>query len=145
MEVKAELNKPYSDEQRMNFIVEYNHNLGYEIKETPEALQAWDYDEAEKQQQERERLNNLNMRRGDVFEALILAKGITEDEIIKMVENAEIDLVTKALYLNRLKNAIDFYRGYPIFDLLGESQNITPEMWDKFFDTKDYNCLIAEN
>lgn len=33
MEIKAELKQPYTDKQRMDFIVEQNHNLGYEIRE----------------------------------------------------------------------------------------------------------------
>lgn len=40
MEIKATLNKPYTDKQRADFIVEYNHNKGYEIQETEEALLA---------------------------------------------------------------------------------------------------------
>lgn len=40
MEIKAILNKPYSDKQRADFIVENNHQKGYEIKETEEALLA---------------------------------------------------------------------------------------------------------
>ena len=143
MEIKAELNKPCSDKQKMDFIVEYNHNLGYEIKETPEAIQAWDYDDAEKQQQERERLDNLNMRRGDVFEALILAKGLDKAQIRAMIEQAELDTITKALYLNRFDEALEFYRGYPIFDMLGQVLGISGKMLDKFFETKDYHYLTT--
>lgn len=40
MEIKARLNKPYTDKQRADFIVENNHNFGYEIKETDDALLA---------------------------------------------------------------------------------------------------------
>ena len=40
MEVKATLQKPYTDKQRMDFIVEYNHGLGYTINETDTGLQA---------------------------------------------------------------------------------------------------------
>lgn len=40
MEIKAKLNKPYTQEQRYNFIVENNHKLGYKIQETDEALLA---------------------------------------------------------------------------------------------------------
>ena len=40
MEIKATLNKPHDDKQRADFIVEYNHNLGYEIQETEDALLA---------------------------------------------------------------------------------------------------------
>lgn len=48
MEIKATLNKPYSDNDRMNFIIENNHKLGYEIRETDEQLQAWGYTETDK-------------------------------------------------------------------------------------------------
>lgn len=40
MEIKAQLLKPYTDKQRTDFIVENNHNEGYEIQETDEALLA---------------------------------------------------------------------------------------------------------
>ena len=33
MEIKVKLNKPYTFKQRADFIVENNHNKGYEIKE----------------------------------------------------------------------------------------------------------------
>lgn len=33
MEIKAELILPYTDKQRMDFIVEQNHELGYEIRQ----------------------------------------------------------------------------------------------------------------
>ena len=41
MEIKTTLNKPYTDKQRINFIVEQNHNNGYEIRENETALEAW--------------------------------------------------------------------------------------------------------
>ena len=40
MEIKAKLVKPYTEIERENFIVEQNHNLGYEIIETKTALEA---------------------------------------------------------------------------------------------------------
>ena len=54
MEIKATLNKPYTDKERMDFIVTQNHKLGFEIKETETALEAWGYTEQEKQEQEQE-------------------------------------------------------------------------------------------
>ena len=48
MEIKATLNKPYTDKQRLDFIVANNHNKGYEIKETDSALEAWGKTEDEK-------------------------------------------------------------------------------------------------
>lgn len=95
----------------------------------------------EKAREERERLDMLSMTRGDVFEALILAKGLGKAQIRAMIEQAELDTVTKALYLNRFDEALEFYRGYPIFDMLGQALGVTGEMLDKFFDTKDYHYL----
>ena len=124
---------------------------GLEIKEVQEGYVIYDFElmtveekEAKETQQERERLDKLSMTRGDVFEALILAKGLGKAQIRSMIEQAELDTVTKALYLNRFDEALEFYRGYPIFDMLGEALGITGEMLDKFFETKDYHELITK-
>ena len=143
MEIKSKLNKPYTDKERMDFIVEQNHKQGYTIEETDKALIAWGDTEEEIQEEERERLDNLSMTRGDVFEALILAKGLGKAQIRSMIEQAELDTVTKALYLNRFDEALEFYRGYPIFDMLGEALGITGAMLDRFFETKDYHYLTT--
>lgn len=92
----------------------------------------------------RKRLDNLSMTRGDVFEALILAKGLGKAQIRAMIEQAKLDTITKALYLNRFDEALEFYRSYPIFDMLGQALGITGEMLDKFFETKDYHELITK-
>ena len=143
MEIKAQLLQPFNEEEKINFIVEQNHNNGYEIKETETALEAWGYTEEEKQEQRKEQISQLSMTRGDVFEALILAKGLGKAQIRAMIEQAELDDITKALYLNRFDEALEFYRGYPIFDMLGQALGITSEMLDKFFDTKDYHYLTT--
>ena len=95
----------------------------------------------EKAKEERKRLDNLSMTRGDVFEALILAKGLTKPQIRAMIEQAELDTITKALYLNRFDEALDFYRGFPVFDMLGQVLGVTPKQLDDFFETKDYHYL----
>lgn len=48
MEIKNRLNKPYTEQERIEFIVDNNHNLGYEIRETETELQAWGNDENDK-------------------------------------------------------------------------------------------------
>lgn len=65
MEIKATLKKPYTDIERMSFVVSYNHQLGYEIKETETELQALGYTEEEiveheKQSRNIERQNKIN-------------------------------------------------------------------------------------
>lgn len=54
MEIKAKLNKPYTNKARMDFIVEQNHRQGYEIRETETALEALGPD-AEEQEQAKEK------------------------------------------------------------------------------------------
>ena len=95
----------------------------------------------QKAKEERERLDGLKMTRGDVFEALILARGLTKPQIRAMIENAELDAMTKALYLNRFDEALDFYRGFPVFDMLGKELDVTPKQLDMFFINKDYHYL----
>lgn len=57
MEIKAQLNKPYNESERLDFIVTNNHRLGYEIRETATNLEAWGYTEEEIEKQEKQRRN----------------------------------------------------------------------------------------
>lgn len=57
MEIKASLDKPYTEEQRADFIVAQNHKKGYEIRETEDALEAWGYTAAEIAEQEEQEFN----------------------------------------------------------------------------------------
>ena len=54
MEIKATLNKPYTEQQKLDFIVTNNHRLGYEIRETETTLEAWGYTEEEQKEQEKQ-------------------------------------------------------------------------------------------
>ena len=51
MEIKATLEKPFADKEKMDFIVTNNHKNGYQIKETDTALEAWGYTEEEQAEQ----------------------------------------------------------------------------------------------
>ena len=122
--------------------------LGLEIKEVQEGYVIYNSElmpveemEEKQAQKERERLDKLSMTRGDVFEALILARGLTKPQIRAMIEQAELDAMTKALYLNRFDEALDFYRGFPVFNMLGQVLGVTPKQLDDFFETKDYHYL----
>ena len=137
------------DKQKLqNTILFMPQYQGLEIKEVEEGYVIYDFElmtieekEAKETQKERERLDKLSMTRGDVFEALILARGLTKPQIRAMIENAELDDITKALYLNRFDEALDFYRGFPVFDMLGQVLGVTPKQLDDFFKTKDYHYL----
>ena len=139
MEIKATLNKPYADEQRMNFIVEYNHGCGYEIKETSVALEAWGYTEDEKKQQERQRIDSLTLTPADVERALFQAKGMDFDDLKALIATQIPGINVKGLAIEF--RAKDFFRGatyggMKLFDVVGAMLGYTPEDMDYLFINK---------
>lgn len=87
MEIKATLNKPYTAIQRLDFIVENNHKLGYEIKETKTALEAWGLtaeEQAEKQKEQHRtellaQLDAIDLKCIRAIRAIQAGKGTEED------------------------------------------------------------------
>lgn len=148
MEIKAELNKPYTDKERMDFIVEYNHKKGYTIEETEIKLVAKGYTEEENVELERERINMLSLTAADVERAIYKVKGMDFEDVIEMVrglvdtstqgeDEAAIDL--KALKIELKAN--NFYRGNPYIDQVGELLGFSAKQLDEFFETGDYKKL----
>lgn len=97
---------------------------------------------AKQEAKEKERIAQLNMTRGDFIEGLILALGKDENDVIALIETLPITDVEKKVYINRVKNALDFYRGYPVIDVLCGYLGLTTEQMTQFFETKDWKCLI---
>ena len=62
MEIKAELIKPYTENERMDFIVEQNHKNGYTIEETDDALLAWGKSDEEILEQVKFEKHNENQK-----------------------------------------------------------------------------------
>lgn len=54
MEIKETLKQPYTEQEKINFVVEQNHRLGYIIEEQEDKLVALGYTEQEKLQQAKE-------------------------------------------------------------------------------------------
>lgn len=141
MEIKSELLKPYTEQEKINFIVEQNHKLGYIIEEKEDKLVALGYTEQEKLKQEQERIALLNMTGADVERAIYKVKGIDFDDILTMVkDNPSID--EKALKIEFKAN--NFFRGNPYISQVGLLLGFTEGMLDKFFDTKDYHYLTKK-
>ena len=167
MEIKAELNNA-TEEQKLEFIVEYNHNQGYTIEQETASeeeivdeegnttiihtynLKALGYTEEEIAIQEKERIAKLFLTGADVERGIYQAIGKDFEDIIELVETlqfaeaqqvANIDL--KALKIELKAN--HFYRGNPYVDAVGTLLGFTEEMLDKFFETNDYTYLINKN
>ena len=138
MEIKNTLNKPYTDKQRMDFIVQNNHTLGYEIRETETALESWGLTEEEKQEQEeaieRERIASLNLTKADFWIAL-LDGGITKAMVKEKIELIP-DEMLKAKTLIRLDEADHFWRGDAAMDIIGAMFGLTPYDLTYLFENK---------
>jgi hypothetical protein len=134
MEIKATLKKPYTENERMDFVVQYNHGMGYTIEETETELQALGYTEEEIELQEKQRIAQLKLTKREVFLGLYQAKGVTPDMIKAQITDPQA--------LIEFEYANDYYRGNPLIDIVGATLGITPEQLDKFFEFNDYTYLL---
>lgn len=147
------LEKPYTEAQRINFIVEYNHNKGLQIEETMEAMYALESNEimqqnrpiinpnyeTEQVQKKQEELNMFSLTAADVERAIYKVKGFDFDDILEVVkDNPNID--SKALKIELKAN--NFYRGNPYVSAIGNLLGFTEEQLDKFFETGNYEELM---
>ena len=131
MEIKAELIKPYTEEQRIKFIVEQNHRLGYSIEEQSTKLVALGLTQEELSQQERNRKDMLALTRCDVLKALYQAKGITPNDIKALLKDNVEALI-------ELEYAQNFYRGHPMIKAIGEQLGFTSDDLDYLFENKKF-------
>ena len=129
MEIKAILNKPYTEEERIDFIVEQNHRLGYEIRETEQASEAWGYTQEEIAEQQKEKIKKLSLTKREVFLALYKDKGITPEQIKSQISTPEA--------LIEFEYANDYYRGNPLIDVIGAVLGYSSEDLDYLFEYKE--------
>ncbi len=156
------LDKPYTDEQRANFIVEYNHNQGLIIEETDTALYALEsyeklvgdevIDNTEEYEQkqaqiEAQRIAMLYLTSADVERAIYKARGMDFDDIIAFLEaqplsedgNPQVDI--KALKIELKAN--NFYRGNPYIDIVGNLLGFSSQQLNDFFEDGNYEHLLV--
>lgn len=152
MEIKDKLLKPYTEQERILFV--YKYQYGFDLKYTDETLEAWGYTPEEIEEQEKARIQELSMTRSDFFDGMIMAFGLDSKELRVIVENVlgqiNITPVQIRVALNNYDNALNFYRKHTLFTLINNVQIpisetiyllFTNDIWDKFFDTKDYTEL----
>lgn len=132
-------------EKILNTIMFMPQYQGLEIEEVPAGYTIVDFKlktieqvEQEQLSKTEERIKMLKMTHGDLFEYTIVTKGLDESDIRAMIEKEEtLDAVTKKLYLNRLDNALYFYRGHPAVDFIGNKLGLTKEELDALFEEKN--------
>ena len=105
----------------------------------------WERKEAKK---EAERVAHLHLTRGDVFRALLSAKGVTRAQLRALIEalpeETNEQSVAKEMALIDFDEALEFYRGNTLIDTVGAQLGITSEKMTKFFETNDYHELMDE-
>ena len=125
MEIKATLQKPYTENERMDFVVQYNHNQGYEINETETELQALGYTEDELELQENIRISKLTCTKR-VFALMLQELGITYTmlkELIATNEQAQLEWDL----------CVELERKNPLLDVMAMQLGITSEQLDGLF------------
>jgi hypothetical protein len=141
MEIKAFINKPYSRSERTDFIVNNNHMLGYEIRETDTQLEAWGYTEEEQAEHERQRIDMLTLTPSDVERALYYSPLHMDFDDLKtlIAEQApQIDLKGLAIEFranNFFRGATDI-NGNRIVDMIGLLLGYSSEDMDYLFEHK---------
>lgn len=132
---------------------EIYNNLDHYIYSEGEIILDPDYEEKQAQK-EAERIQELYMTRSDFFDGMIMAFGLDSKELRVIVENVlgsiNITPVQIRVALNNYDNALNFYRKHTLFKLINNVKIpvdettyllFTPEIWDGFFETKDYTEL----
>lgn len=103
----------------------------------------------QKEMEEKERIQALSMTRSDFFDGMIKAFGLDDEALLWslniIVNNERFALpdIEKKIAINNYKNALNFYRKHPLFEILSDVSiptsettviGIDSEQWDKFFD-----------
>ena len=94
MEIKATLDKPYTEIQKNNFIAEFQY--GFEIKETEEALEAWGYTEEEELEQAKQlKYQEANSKANDYLQS---GEALYEFEEGKHIEATDGNIAKMTAY-----------------------------------------------
>lgn len=136
MEIKAILNKPYTEKEKSNFIVKYNHQLGYKIEETATELQALGYTEEEIAIQEKERIAKLTCTKR-VFALMLQELGITYTMLKQLIATNEQAQLEWDL-------CIELERANPLLDIMAAQLGITSEQLDGLFMYANGELTIEE-
>ena len=105
MEIKNEMKKPYTENDKLNFIVKQNHILGYEIKETENSLQAWGKTENEILTEKKEiQIREIKEQLNEIDLKSIRPARAGETERLVELENQAVELRNQ---LAELKKTIE--------------------------------------
>lgn len=137
MEIKATLQKPYTAQEKLNFIVNYNHNLGYTIEETATELQAFGLTAEEMNEQEKARVGKLTCTKR-VFALMLQEMGI--DYLTVLLPKIESNPQAKLEW----DLCVELERQNPLLDIMALQLGITSEQLDGLFKYANGEITIDE-
>lgn len=139
MEIKAVLNYPYTEEQRINFIIVNNDQNGYEIRtnDNNNNIEAWGYTEEEAQEQEEERISHLQCTKR-VFVLMIEQMGFDYFEQIEPLINANRQAKLE------WELCVELERANPLLDILGAQLGVTHEQLNRLFQYANGEISLEE-
>jgi len=126
MEIKAILEYPFTENDRLIFIEKYNYNLHYDIIEKDNLIEAWGYTKEEEEEQERKRIQSLTC---------------TKRVLILMLEELGLDYfnqIQPLIEANRQAKlewelASELLRSNPLIDDIGKQLGVSHEQLDLLF------------
>lgn len=128
MNVIAKLEKPYSQEEYINFIIQYNRKLGCVIEFRENDIVALKETDEELAQREKKRIAMLKMTPRD-FLLAVVDMGVDYSKIKElMASNPQVEIELQ--YCNNV------YRGNPLLDQLCGNFGVTAEQLDELFKAK---------
>lgn len=128
MNVIAKLEKPYSQEEYINFVIQYNRKLGCVIDFRESGIVALKKTDEELAQEEKERIARLKMTPRD-FLLAVVDMGVDYSKIKElMASNPQVEIELQ--YCNNV------YRGNPLLDQLCGNFDVTAEQLDELFKAK---------
>ena len=133
------LSKPCTELERLNFIVEYNHNKGLSVEETVDALYALELNEMmsegvpvlnpnyenEQMEKEQARIKALKLTKR-VFMLALQELGISYADLKTLIATNEQAQMEWDL-------CVELERGNPLLDVMAVQLNVTSEQLDYIF------------
>ena len=128
MNIIAKLEKPYSQEEYINFVIQYNRKLGCVIDFRENDIVALKETDEELSQREKERIAMLKMTPRD-FLLAVVNMGVDYLKIKELMSsNPQVEIELQ--YCNNV------YRGNPLLDQLCGNFGVTAEQLDELFKAK---------
>ena len=135
MEIKAILNKPYTENERIEFIVENNHKKQYVVKETETSLEAWGKtdDDYAKEREEQFNKDFFQTSLGYVRRKVSMATGETKDFLSDLLPTISMGVQMGQPVTIITYNKPDFTQEITDWTVLQNVQTVTAEFVQECF------------